>query len=112
MEYEKITTRGAGYSVTTPTFPKYQRMTRFYAHAHRVIEENFVRIRDERGGGMLTADFIISEEDGNVRITLRQRCRICGRMAGEKSVTHLWRDGTIVRQRRKGMLAKKKAKKT
>lgn len=102
MEYNKNTTCGVGYSVSTPIFPESERMTRFYDRAHEVIEANFVRIRTERGGGMLTADFAICEEDGVTRITLRQRMRVCGQLSGEKCVTHMWRDGAIVTQRRRG----------
>lgn len=101
MEYNKNTTCGVGYSVTTPIFPENERMTRFYSRAHEIIEGNFEKIRCERGGGMLTADFAVIEEGKTVRVTLRQRMRVCGRLAGEKVVVHLWRDGEIAKRVRK-----------
>lgn len=110
MEHNKNTTGGVGYTVTTPEFDGEERMNRFYGRAHKLIEDNFIRLRRERGGGMLTADYAVAEENGMLRVTLRQRMRICGRIAGEKTVTHYWKDGFIVKPKNKRDAVSRSAK--
>ena len=99
MESEKRTTAGVGWRVTTPVFPGEDAMSAFYADAHAIIEENFRRVRGEKAAGMLIADYTVTDDGDALKVTLRMRMRMCGKVEWEKTVVHRWKDGEIAPRR-------------
>lgn len=88
-------TEGNRRRVTTPSFPDCKIMDDFYAEAHRVIEKQFASIAKGSPRLVCVADCSVTEENGDVCVTLRLRIRENGRVVSKKNAVHRWRDGYI-----------------